>query len=222
MENENKEILVLEENTNSIVSQSNNINISDQESYEGAALFTKKIKEASKQVTEYWKTPKENAAKVHKDICAKEKQMLEPLKEAEKILKTKMIAYTTEQERKAREEEMRIRKEQERLALEQLQKAEELKKQGNDVEAAITEMNAVAISELNTTVESSVQKVDGISYRKDYNIIITDPTKVPNYINGIEIRKIDVSAIKKLVKLTGNTVTIDGITIEETKIANIR
>ena len=222
MENENKEILVLEQNTNSIVEQINGIVINDQETYENAVNVAKKIKEANKQVTEYWKEPKESAAKAHKDICAKEKLMLEPLKKAESILKNKMITYTTEQQRKAAEEERRIREEQERLALEQLQKAEELRKQGNELEATITEQNAVAISELDTKVDSGVKKVDGMSYQTDYDIIVIDSNKVPSYVNGIEIRKIDTTAIKKLVKLTGNTVDIPGIEVKETKIAKIR
>ena len=222
MENENKEILVLEQNTNSIVEQINGIVINDQETYENAVSIAKKIKEANNQVKEYWKEPKEAAAKAHKDICAKEKLMLEPLKQAESILKNKLVTYTEEQKRKAAEEERRIREEQERLALEQLQKAEELRKQGNEVEAVMVEQNAISISELDTKVDSGVQKVEGMSYRKDYDIIITDATKVPSYINGIEIRPVDVAQIKKLVKMTNNTIQIDGIEIKETKVASIR
>ena len=222
MENENKDILVLEQNTNSIVEQINGIVITDQETYENAVNVAKTIKEANKRVTEYWKPAKESAAKAHKDICAKEKIMLEPLKQAENILKSKMITYTTEQQRKAAEEAKRIKEEQEKLALEQLQKAEELRKQGNIVEAAITEQNAVAISELDTKVDTGVKKVEGMSYQIDYDIIILDSNKIPVYVNGIEIRKIDTTAIKKLVKLTGNTVNIPGIEVKETKIAKIR
>lgn len=222
MENENKEILVLEKNTNSIVEKINGIVITNQETYENAVDVAKTIKEANKNVTEYWKPAKEAAAQAHKQICSKEKAMLDPLKEAESILKSKMITYTTEQQRKAEEEAQRIKVEQEKLALEQLKRAEELRKQGNEVEAYITEQNAITISELETKVDSGVQKVDGMSYQSDYDIIVIDSNKVPSYINGIEIRKIDTTAIKKLVKLTGNTVEIPGIQIKETKIAKIR
>lgn len=222
MEEENKELLVLEKNTNSIENTANSIVITNQETYENAVKFAKTIKEANKKVTEYWKPSKESAALAHKTICQKEKDMLEPLKKAETILKSKMIEYTTEQEKIRQEEEIRLREEQEKLALEQLQKSEELKQQGNVVEASITEQNAFAISEINTKVESTVKKVDGMAYQTDYVIEITDATKVPNYINGIEIRPIDTSAIKKLVKMTSNTVEIPGVVIKETKIAKIR
>lgn len=219
---ENKELQVIEQETNGIIATANLLNITDQESYNSCVEFTKNIKNATSKVKDYWKIPKENAAKVHKDIVAKEKEMLIPLTTAEQIVKTKMINYVTEQERRRKEEESRIKAEQEKMALEQLKKAEELRKQGNEVEAQITEQNAVAISEVETKIEPTVSKVDGISYQTDYEIIVTDPTKVPSYVNGIEIRKIDTSAIKKLIKMTGNTTKIVGIEVKETKIAKVR
>lgn len=219
---ENKELQVIEQETNGLVSSANSIQINNQEDYNGAVEFTKNIKNATNKIKEYWKIPKENASKVHKDICTKEKEMLTPLTTAEQIVKTKMINYVTEQEKIRKEEETRIKAEQETIALEELKKAEELRKEGNEVEAQITEQNAIAISEIETKIETPIIKTQGVSYQSDYQIIVINPIKVPSYINGIEVRKIDTSAIKKLVKMTGNTIKIDGIEIKETKIAKVR
>lgn len=223
MENEeSKELVEIEQETNVIVSQANNIQISNQEEYENAVEFAKKVKEANKKITDYWKEPKANAAKVHKDICNKEKQMLEPLNVAEKIVKTKLVDYVNEQERIRLEEQIRIKKEQERLAYEELKKAEELRKQGNEIEAIITEQNAVAISEIENKVESKVENVSGMSYRTDYEIVAVNNQEVPCFMNGIEIRPVDLTLVKNLIKTSKGTIKIPGIDYKETKIASIR
>ena len=116
--------------------------------------------------------------------------------------------YNSYMEQLKREEEQRIKAEQERQALEQLQEAEKLRAEGNEVEAQIVEENAIAMNQVEVSVDSGVEKVEGLSFRKDYEIVITNAAEVPAYINGTEIRKIDLAQIKRFVKMTNNGVQI--------------
>jgi len=81
---------------------------------------------------------------------------------------------------------------------------------------------AYAIDEVKTVVEPTIQKQEGISYMTDYSIEIVDANKVPTYINGIEIRPIDIQAIKKLAKASKGKIEIEGIKILERKIMKVR
>jgi len=145
-----------------------------------------------------------------------------PLEEAETQIKAKMSVYIMEQEEKAKKEQEALRKAQEEEALKQLAEAEKLKAEGKDLEAQIQEEMAYAIDEVKTVVEPTIQKQEGISYMTDYSIEIVDANKVPTYINGIEIRPIDIQAIKKLAKASKGKIEIEGIKILERKIMKVR
>ena len=147
--------------------------------------------------------------------------MLEPIENCEKILRRKISLYITEQKKLAMLEEEIMKKQREELAMKQLEEAEKMRKEGNELEATIVEQNAIAISEIETKIEDST-KIDGVSYRKDYKIIVTNPNEVPAYINGIQIREIDLSAIKKIVKMTDGQIKINGIDVEEVQIPIIK
>lgn len=204
MEEENQLI----EKGSTLVEMANGINVTCQEDLENAAGFLKEIKETQKRIKEYWQEPIKNAYETHKKLKAKENEMLEPLQNSEKIIKNKIADYNLYMEQRKREEEQRIRAEQEKQALEQLQEAEKLRAAGNEVEAQITEENAIAMNQVEVSVDSGIEKVEGLSFRKDYEITITDATKVPAYINGTELRKIDLTQIKRFIKMTNNGVQI--------------
>jgi hypothetical protein len=203
-----EELIEIRNESNDIVNIANNINITSQEDLEQAAGFLKAIKDTQKRIKEYWQEPIKNAYETHKKLKAKENEMLEPLQNSEKIIKNKVADYNLYMEQLKREEEQRIKAEQERQALEQLQEAERLRAEGNEVEAQIVEENAIAMNQVEVSVDSGIEKVEGLSFRKDYEITITDATKVPAYINGTELRKIDLTQIKRFVKMTNNGVQI--------------
>lgn len=207
MEEENQ-LVEIKNESSSIIETANSMNITNQEDLEYAAGFLKNIKSTQKKIKDYWEEPIKVADLAHKKLTSKRAEMLEPLQNSEKIIKDKISDYTITMERLKREEEERIRAEQEQQALEQLQEAERLKAEGNEVEAQIAEENAVAMSQIDIKVDSKVEKVAGLSFRKDYEIIVADATKVPAYINGTEIRKIDLAQIKRFVKMTNNGVQI--------------
>lgn len=219
---EDNQLTVIEDEQKSILDQIQEITINNDEDNIKAGNFLKQIKPVIKNIKDYWKPLKESAKKAHSDLCAKEKEMLEPLEQAEVQIKAKMSVYITEQEEKARKEQEALRKAQQEEALKQLAEAEKLKEEGKELEAQMQEEMAYAIDEVKTVVTPTIQKQEGISYMTDYVIEVVDATKVPTYINGMEIRPIDTQAIKKLAKLSKGQLQIDGIKISETKVMKVR
>lgn len=55
------------------------------------------LKQKAAEVTEFFKPMKDTAYKAHKAICDREKEMLTPLRNAEKTLKKTMGDYAMEQ-----------------------------------------------------------------------------------------------------------------------------
>lgn len=213
MEEENQLVEIRNESTN-IVDAANNMNITNQDDLVYAAGFLNNIKATQKKIKEYWEEPIKRAYDAHKALKAKENAMLEPLQNSEKIIKDKISDYNAVMQKLKEEEEARLKAEQERQALEQLEEAEKLRAEGNEVEAQIAESNAEMMAQVEVKVDPMIEKVQGLSFRKDFEIVVTDPYKVPAYINGTEIRKIDLAQIKRFVKMTNNGVQISGIQVK--------
>ena len=207
MEEENQ-LVEIKNESNNIIEMANNINITCQEDLQNAANFLNEIKDTQKRIKKYWEEPIKSAYEAHKKLKAKENEMLEPLQNSEKIIKNKVSDYNSYMEQLKREEKERIRAEQQQQAYEELQEAERLRALGDEIGAKIAEENAEMMSQVEVKVDSKVEKVNGLSFRKDYEIIVADATKVPAYINGTEIRKIDLAQIRRFVKMTNNGIEI--------------
>lgn len=94
--------------------------ISDPETYQQAADYLQTIKGFMKVIDEYFEQDIKKAFDLHRSLTKKRKDALEPLENAEKIIKSSMQEFAIEQQRKARIE-------QERLLAEQKKQAEEAK-----------------------------------------------------------------------------------------------
>jgi len=199
---------LIQSESNGVIEQSQRINIENQEDLVVANNFLGQIKDMSKKIKEYWELPKKAASEAHKDICKKEKEMLEPLQDSEKIIKQKMSDYREKIRLIAEQEEQRQKEERQKLIEAELKRAEDFSQKGDALQAEIAINNAILIqnADVNTGVEN--EKVEGLSFRKDYEILVVDETKVPSYINGTQIRKVDTTQIKKFIKMTNNQIPI--------------
>ena len=101
-------------------------------------------------------------------------------------------------------------------------KALELEKQGKDEQAQLVFDTVTAIENLEPIIQAEKPQVSGISTQVAYEVIITDETLVPAYINGAEIREINLSAIKQLAKATKGAIQIPGIKINKTNSISVR
>ena len=187
--------------------------INSEADYKKAAEFGRMLKQRNAEVTEFFAPMKKAAHEAHKNICDREKAMLDPLKKAEATVKHIMGNWVTEQERIRRAEEERLRKQAEEEAARKLEEAIHLEEQGNakEAEAAVATAAVIDTVAKNISVVVEKPKADGVSTTKDWEIIEVDENAVPCSFGGINIRPVDTAAIKRLIKASNGTVDIPGI-----------
>lgn len=209
---------VLSRAVSEIEFQAGAIIIDNEQDYQNAASFGRMLKQKSSDVKEFWKPMKDAAHKAHTEICNREKAMLQPLVNAEKILKETMGAYVAEQERKRREAEEAARKAAREEAERKLQEAIELEDKGDKVTAAAVIEEAEIMDEAAATVSVAAEKpkASGVATKKDWKITSVDSLKVPTSVAGVEIRPVDMAAVMRLIRMSKGKIHIEGIEYEET------
>ena len=187
------------------------------EDYEAAGEFGKLLKQKAAEVTGFFKPMKDSAYQAHKAVCDREKAMLTPLKNAEKIVKKTMGDYIMEQERIRREAEEAARRAAEEERERKLKEAMALEAAGDKegAEAAVEE--AVVMDEATGySVPAPVKpKVSGVSTSKDWEITSIDTAKVPVNFNGMELRPVDQAAVMRLIRASKGSIAIPGIAYRE-------
>lgn len=125
------EVQQLETRALTLPEQARAIIITDQQSFEVAGQKMLDVAALRKEIVAYHKPLKEKAHETHRAICQAEAGMLEPVERAEKILKSGIAAWVTEQRRLEEEarraEALRAQQEAERqrvLAVIEAQKAQ--------------------------------------------------------------------------------------------------
>lgn len=209
---------VLSRAVSEIEFQAGAIIIDNEQDYQNAASFGRMLKQKSSDVKEFWKPMKDAAHRAHTEICNREKAMLQPLVNAEKILKETMGAYVSEQERKRSEAEEAARKAVREEADRKLQEAIELEDKGDKVTAAAAIEEAEIMYEAAATVAVAAEKpkANGVATKKDWKITSVDSSKVPTSVAGVEIRPVDMAAVMRLIRMSNGKIHIDGIEYEET------
>lgn len=189
----------------------NDMKITCQEDYEKAGKLLVEIKTRIKQVKDYWKKPKADAAAAHKTMCERENEMLKPLSDAETIIKKTMVSYQAEVERarKEAEEEERKRKEEETERL--LADAIKAEENGDKEDAEIKIAMAQIVDDMKPTAFVASPVAENTSVRKVWKARVIDPMKVPAYVNGIEVREIKMSALNGLAKMSNGELKVDGV-----------
>ena len=187
------------------------------EEYEGAAAFLREIKSRAKRIKDYWAPAKEKAKAAHQDIVNREKAMLVPLSDAEKIIKDEMTRYQIAAEKARREAEALARKRQQEEAERLLEQAAAAEQSGDEIEAATSMAMAEMVEDMRpiATVATSAPSATGTSVRKTWKARIIDATAVPVEANGMVIRPINESAINSIARLTKGTASIPGVEFYE-------
>ena len=197
--------------------------VTNDEEYQDAAEFLKVLKDQAGKVKDFFKPIKDAAHKAHKEVCDREKMMLEPLTRAEAVIKKAAGGYLAEQERKRREAEERARRAAKEEADRRMAEAIELENQGRVEEAAAAMEEAEIIDSATVAVPTSpAKKVKGVSSSKDWEIVSIDESKVPVDVAGTVIRPVDSGAIMRLVRASKGTIKIPGVTYKETVRMSVR
>ena len=207
----------------SAVEFARSLTIVNDEQNQKAAEFLKEIKKRSKEIADYWKGPKAAAQAAHKAVVDREKQMLAPLSEAEKIIKGNMVKYQQAVEKARMEAEAEARKKQQEERDRLLAEAAQAELEGRETEAAVGVAMAEMVEDMQAPdVGMNAAKVEGVGVRKSWKARIVDASQVPAYVNGMEIRKIDLSALGQLARLSKGTASVPGIEFYEESNISVR
>ena len=197
--------------------QASAITIASEEDYQNAAGFGRMLKQRTSDVKEFWKPMKDAAHKAHAEICSKEKAMLQPLTNAEKILKNTMGAYVAEQDRKRREAEEAARRAAQEEVDRKMQEAIDLDAAGDAAGAEMAMMEAEVMDDMSESVAvaGAKPKADGASASKDWEIVDIDTNLVPTSVAGVEIRPVDKAAVMRLIRASKGSIKIEGVAYKE-------
>lgn len=202
-----------------MVQDAKDMRITCQTDYENAGQALRKIKDQAKRIKDYWNGPKSKAHAAYQETIDKEKAMLKPMTEAEAIIKATMKTYLDAVERAAREAAAEAKRQQEEEAARLLESAVSAETSGDDQTAAVHMAMAEMVSDMATPPIIETPKAAGISTRRTWKARIVDPSKVPAYVNGMEIRTINMSALNNIARMTKGSASIPGVEFfEETSI----
>lgn len=198
--------------------------ISTDAEYEVAADFGRQIKEKAKIITDFFKPMKESAHRAHKAVCDREKTMLNPLWNAEKMLKKSMIAYLQEKEHKRIELEYKLQREAEAERDKILNEAVLLEVDGKTEEAEAVLMDAQLTESVSNqvVVVMDIPKMKGVSSEKDWEIEEIDEEVVPVNFGGVEIRPVDEKVVMRLIRASKGNIQVPGIKYKEIMKMSIR
>lgn len=191
--------------------------IKDDTDFQAAGEFGVLIKQKAGEVTDFFKPLKDAAYKAHKAVCDREKEMLTPLKNAEKVLKKTMGDYTMEQERKRREQEVAVRRAAEAESRRKLEEAARMEQEGKgaDAEAAFNDAEIMEGAGRMAFVPGGAPKAKGVTIKKDWEIVSVDDKVVPLSINGVVLRPVKRDLVMDLIRGSKGTITIPGIVYKE-------
>lgn len=212
----------LEESGAAAVQTAKEFKIASQDDYKRGAQYLNFIKSRSKQIVAYWKPAKEAAGKAHKDLVAKEKQMLKPLKEAEAIIKKTMLDYQEAVKKARREAEAEARRRQQEEAMRLFDEAAQAEEKGDDQAAAINMAMAEMVSEMPVAPAVQAPSAAGTSVKKAWKAKVIDPAIVPAYFKDFEIRTISQPALNVIAKLTKGTAEIPGVEFYQESSLSVR
>jgi len=208
---------VLAKSVSSIERAAQTFAVQSDSDYENAASFGKDVKQMIAKVTAFFEPMKKAANKAHREICAREKEMLSPLSNAERTLKETMGRYIERVERERRKAEEEARRIAQEEADRKLAEAVELEESG-DVEGAASAMIDAQIADSvsnNIYIPQAAPKVTGVTHSKAWEIVNISDADVPVSLNGMVLRPVDRAAVQRLIKMSKGQIKIPGVTYRE-------
>lgn len=222
-----QEIMTADERVNAVV-------VSDTGSYELAGAMVIDLDRLAKKINAYWEEPIKKAHEAHRALTAKRGEMLKPVEDRKKVLRGKISAYLTEQERIRRAEQTRLdeeRRKKEQAERERLEKAAaKAEEKGRDERAEALREKAADVYIPPAVVVPEVEKTTRmdtgtVSQKKSTRVTVTDPVAILRAVVAgslpIGIVTINETKLKQAVELQGLK-QLDGAIIEEIVTAQFR
>lgn len=194
--------------------------VRDGATYVAAGELLKGIKALRQKIAETFDPHIKRAFDAHRALCREKTDAEQPLTEAERILKTALVAYDTEQERLRREEEQRLReearKQEEARRLEEAAalELEAARTQDEGLREEASQLIEQPFQTPTVVVPKSTPKVTGLSFREVWRYRITDANKIPR-----EYLKVDDIKIGGVVRSMKGATKIPGVEVYPEKVA---
>jgi len=193
------EVVALVEKSDRFVAQAEEFKVADAPAYQQAGNWLKQIKSKTKELDDLRKSMTKPLDDSKKAIMAFFKPPMERLSTAEVSIKRGMVAYAQIEEKKRVEAEEKLRKEQEKL----LEKADIAAAAGKEKRAEKFEEKAEMMV---TTVQSTVQKVAGIQFRKVWRYNIINEKLIPR-----EYLMVDEKKLGELARTEKENANVPGV-----------
>lgn len=198
------------------VNTAQGMRIESTQDYEQAGKFLLEIKNRVKKIKDYWAPTKAAAKAAHQAVVDREKEMLLPLNDAERIIKASMTNYQLAVEKARREAEEAAKKRQREEANRLLEQAVAAHDSGDDHSAAIGMAMAEMVEEMQPAPVAEAPKASGTSVSKTWKARVVDETAVPAYSDtGVELRSINMAVLNSIARMTRGTAKIPGVVFFE-------
>ena len=213
------ELQVVENKASEALNQAQALVVSDREQYSAAGVFTRGLKSIEKAICETFDPIVTKALAAHREAVAQRKKHLEPIEQAERVVKSKMLSFA-EAEARQQAEERRVAEEAARKAQEEAKLAQaiaaEQKGQLKQAEAILERPVAPVF-----IPEQPKAKAEGIGIRTTYSAEVTDLLELckavvadPSKLNLILPNQV---ALNKLATALGNNMRVPGVSVVEKK-----
>ncbi|NQT23272.1 MAG: hypothetical protein HQ579_07560 [Candidatus Omnitrophica bacterium] len=208
----------LKKEVTDLVVQANGYKIKTQEEFNGTADFLKTIKGLQKKIKECFDPIVSKAKATHTEACNKRSEHLEPTLKAEKIIKQKMIVYSTAIEAAREKEKDRLRLiaiEKERKEKERLEKrAEKAEEKGQTEKADALREQKEDVYVAPAAPETVHETPKGVSFREVWSAEVIDKGQIP-----IEWLVPNQLALDAHARSTKGQIPIKGVRFNMKKIA---
>lgn len=205
----------IENDTNDLVVRANEVKITNQDTFDAGGAFLKVIKGLADKVKDTFDNPKKLAHAAHKAITAAEGKHLDPLREADAVVRGRMLTWKKAEDAKRAEEQEKIRAEATKAEEDRkLKEAEKHEKAGRTEKAqAVLE----APDQTPAPIVQTVTKPKGIGSSKKWTF---DPEEVELDLlvaaiaNGdapLKAIKIDAVFIRQQVTSLKEDFRMDGV-----------
>lgn len=187
------------------------LQVTTPEEYTNAGNFLKTIKAAQKKVTDFFGPMKQKAFEAHKEITKQESAMVGPLRDAEQKIKSSMLTYQSQEERKRFEAQRKAQEEADKKAMAERARLEreaaklktpELKEQRLEMAAAVV---APVVS-----VASVIPVIHGQNIVKRWKAKVVNLDAVPR-----EWMIVNQSALDAFARSTKGAVKVAGVEFVE-------
>lgn len=199
--------------------QARAIVIRDQHSYDLAASRLLDVAALRKEIVDHHKPMKEAAHEAHKRICESERKLLEPVAQAESILKGSIGAWDAEQRRIREDAERKAREEAERLMAEQIEAAA---MEAEAAGASVEEVEAIVTAPV-VVPKIAVQtytKAAGISTAVLYSAEVTNLRELCRAVADGRVSEQCVQAnttvLNQMARALKTTMNIPGVRVVQT------